>query len=212
MTHQNMTIGARDPTIRDSDTLKIDVDRLGVVALDAVTSKLLASLSLRGAAAEEAKPHTIHFKCSHLISSAASVTPTFPARNPSDRRLRRADRVRAGEMLVRAFIKHIGANHALTSLSITNAPFTVADWQGLAAALRANGCKLHSLNLSGSRVGDAGLAVLAPSLLGARLTQRCRCRRDYTPSCVPSHSLVFTPRLHSPPPLSLRSAPQPSRR
>ena len=93
------------------------------------------------------------------------VAPTFPSRDPTDRRLRKADRLRAGETLVRALWRHLAANARLVVLEITSAPLRLYDWQHLGSALRNNGCPLRRLSLAGSRLGDAGLAVFGPALL-----------------------------------------------
>ena len=148
-------------------TLKIDVDRLGVTALDA-TTRLLNLLPLRTVATREARPEAILFRCSHLVSSPASVTPTFPAYDPNDKRLRKADRLRAGEDLVRAFARHIAVNGKLHTLEITAAPLRLFDWQQISAGIRTSGAQLLHLSLAGSRLGDAGIAALGPALLEQR--------------------------------------------
>lgn len=151
---------------RPPSTLRIDVDRLGVVALEA-TSRYLELLPLRRPnARESARPETILFACSHLTgASSATCTPTFPARDPNDRRVRQHGRLRAGEVLVRALIHHIGVNNSIRILKVTAAPLRHFDWQGLSASLLHNRCPLRELSLAGSRLGDKGLCVLGPALL-----------------------------------------------
>ena len=158
---------------KDQKLLKIDCDRLGIVGLDA-TSRLLELLPLKRPDASKAKPDSIHFKCSHLVRTItpATITPTFPAREPGDKRVRTADRLRAGEALVRAFVRHVGANDALYSLEVTHAPLRLFDWQHLGMSLRNNGCPLVYLSLAGSRLGDAGLAAFGPALLAHQETLR----------------------------------------
>ena len=148
-------------------TLKIDVDRLGTTALHA-TTRLLNLLPLRTVTTQEARPEAILFRCSHLVSSPASVTPTFPAHDPNDKRLRKADRLRAGEDLVRALSKHVAVNGKLHTLEVTAAPLRLFDWQQLSAGLRGSGAQLVHLSLAGSRLGDAGLAAFGPVLLEQR--------------------------------------------
>ena len=97
-----------------SELLKIDVDRLGVVALRA-PARLLELLPIRPPP-DAPEPSTILFRCSHLVSRDGPVTPTFPSRDPTDRRLRNADRLAAGEELVRALWRHLGVNRRLVSL------------------------------------------------------------------------------------------------
>ena len=153
---------------------EIDVDRLGVIALDA-TSRLLEMLPLRKLDADKAKPEAIHFKCSHLVAARHDqryITPTFPAREPADRRLRPRDRLRAGEALLRAFMRHVGVNDILHSIEITHAPLRLYDWQHLAQGIRHNGCPLRYLSLKGSRLGDSGLAALGSALVARTHTLR----------------------------------------
>ena len=153
---------------------EIDVDRLGVIALDA-TSRLLEMLPLRKLDADKAKPEAIHVKCSHLVAARHDqryITPTFPAREPADRRLRPRDRLRAGEALLRAFMRHVGVNDILHSIEITHAPLRLYDWQHLAQGIRHNGCPLRYLSLKGSRLGDSGLAALGSALVARTHTLR----------------------------------------
>ena len=107
----------------------------------------------------------LHFRCSHGLSNAASVTPTFKARDHNDRRIRKADRLLAGEGLVRALIRHVAVNGTLRGLEVSAAPLRLFDWQSLGAALKTNGCPLRELTLAGSRLGDTGLAAIGPALL-----------------------------------------------
>ena len=147
-------------------TLKVDVDRLGTIALNAMT-QLLELLPLRRLDADKknAIPEVLLFKCSHNVSTAAPVTPTFPSRDANDKRLRSAERLLAGEQLVRALVRHVAVNHRLRTLEVTHAPLRLFDWQGLFAGIRSSGCALTALSLAGSRIGDAGLAALGPALL-----------------------------------------------
>ena len=68
--------------------LSIDVDRLGVHALEE-TARRLELLPLKRPDADSCKPSTLRLQCSHGVArSAATVMPTFKARDPRDRRLR----------------------------------------------------------------------------------------------------------------------------
>ena len=118
-------------------TLKVDVDRLGTIALNAMT-QLLELLPLRRLDADKknAIPEVLLFKCSHNVSTAAPVTPTFPSRDANDKRLRSAERLLAGEQLVRALVRHVAVNHRLRTLEVTHAPLRLFDWQGLFAGIR----------------------------------------------------------------------------
>lgn len=147
----------------DGSTMHIDVDRLGVVGLHS-TARLLDQLPLARPDCPP-PPRALVFKCSHLVSRDPPVTPTFPSRHPSDRRLREAKRLRAGEALVKAFCRHIAHNSHLLSLEVLSAPLRLFDFQQLAAGLLHNGCQLRHLDLTGSRLGDAGLAAFGPTLL-----------------------------------------------
>ena len=151
---------------------EIDVDRLGVIALDA-TSRLLEMLPLRKLDADKAKPGR-STSSAHLVAARHDqryITP-FPAREPADRRLRPRDRLRAGEALLRAFMRHVGVNDILHSIEITHAPLRLYDWQHLAQGIRHNGCPLRYLSLKGSRLGDSGLAALGSALVARTHTLR----------------------------------------
>lgn len=154
---------------------RIDVDRLGVVALDATTRMLeMAPLGLKGAP----RPTTLVFKCSHGVyrESAATTTPTFPSRDLSDRRPRQSERLRAGEALVRSFCRHVEVNQSLEQLEVLAAPLRLHDWTQFGAAVRTNCCPLRYLSLAGSQLRDSGLravggAVLAhPTLVALNLS------------------------------------------
>lgn len=152
---------------RDPKTMKVDVDRLGVVALDAIT-QVLELLPLRRLDVKKqpnAKPEVLLFQCSHGVSRANPVTPTFPSRDAGDKRLRIAERLLAGEQLVRALVRHVAVNDDLRTIEVTHAPLRLFDWQGLFSGLRTNGCPLQALNLAGSRLGDAGMSTLGPAVL-----------------------------------------------
>jgi hypothetical protein len=142
--------------------MKIDVDRLGVLALDEA-SHTLEQLPLRRRGAPQ--PSAIIFRCSHLVSRDPSVTPTFPSRHPSDRRLREADRLRSGEKLVKSLARHIRKNRHLETLQLLHAPLRVLDWQHISGGLRVNDCRLQHVSLEGSRLGDRGFSSLGLSLL-----------------------------------------------
>ena len=143
----------------------IDVDRLGIPTLQATSRMLeMTHLGLRAAPL----PAHVCFKCSHGVANhmiAATVMPTFPTSDPSDKRLRNPDRLRAGEMLVKALARHIRSNARLTTLEVLASPLRLFDWQHIVAGLRHNGCPLRHLSLAGSALGDAGLHMLAPALL-----------------------------------------------
>ena len=143
----------------------IDVDRLGIPTLQATSRMLeMTHLGLRAAPL----PAHVCFKCSHGVANhmiAATVMPTFPTSDPSDKRLRNPDRLRAGELLVKALARHIRSNARLTTLEVLASPLRLFDWQHIAAGLRHNGCPLRHLSLAGSALGDSGLNTLAPALL-----------------------------------------------
>lgn len=145
---------------------RIDVDRLGVIALHATARMLeMAHLGLN----DGPRPSIIIFKCTHGVSRESAAmpvsTPTFRSREPSDKRVRKADRLRAGEILVKAFARHLKANSRVSTLEVLAAPLRLYDWQHIAIGLRTNGCPLRHLSLAGSAVGDAGLSALGTALL-----------------------------------------------
>ena len=145
--------------------LSIDVDRLGVHALEE-TARRLELLPLKRPDADSCKPSTLRLQCSHGVArSAATVMPTFKARDPRDRRLRKPERLSAGRALVKAFVKHVAVNDSISVLEISHAPLRYYDWQQLVAGLKASGAVLTTLILTGSELLDAGLALLLPFLL-----------------------------------------------
>ena len=154
---------SRSPT--RAQAVNIDVDRIGVVALNAAAQKLeLLPLGRP----EAVVPTSLHFVCSYPAvksSRQAAVKPTFPARDKSDRRLRLADRLRAGELVLRTFNRHIACNDRLHTIEVVGAPLMQADWYRLGVVLRQTPSRLSKLNLSGSRLFDTGLALLGAAIL-----------------------------------------------
>ena len=126
----------------------------------------MASLNEFNKTVEEQTPlHTLH-----------TALATFPAYHPSDKRLRQADRLRAGEAIVKALVRHVKCNDAISVLEVNNAPLRLFDWQRLGAGLRTNGCPLRSLSRArGSQTRPFQTpGTPPPSCCGSRRVAVCR--------------------------------------
>lgn len=150
---------------REGGHVKIDVDRIGVVAMNNMVKSLEDKPLNRPRAV---CPTGISFVCSfdaHAVRPDPNVHPSFPARESMDKRLRQTERLRAGDKLLRALLRHIPCNGRLNTLELIGAPLMMYDWQRFAVSLRTTPSTLRCISLADSRLGDAGLAAVGPALL-----------------------------------------------